>query len=59
MKKSFHFEVPFEVVDTVITNFEPEDGVELLVTAFKQAFLYYVIIVAEEGGDIEDETCLS
>lgn len=59
MKKSFKLEIPYETMETVVEYFEPKDGVDLLVGAFKEALMDYIMYIIEEGGDIEDETCLS
>lgn len=56
---SFQFEVPFDTMEKIVEYYEPEEGIEILMTGFKQALLDYVIrVVAEEGSD-EDEACLS
>lgn len=59
MKKSFQLEISYETMETVVNYFEPKDGVDLLVVAFKEALMDYIKYIIEEGGDIEDETCLS
>ena len=59
MKRSFHLEIPFETMEAIVDNFEPQEGVDLLIGSFKQAILDYIMSIIEEGGDIEDETCLS
>lgn len=59
MKKSFQLEIPYETMECIVHYFEPKDGVDILVSAFKEALMDYIMRIVEEGGDIEDETCLS
>lgn len=59
MKKSFQLEIPYETMEVIVTHFEPKDGIDLLVASFKEALMDYIRFIVEEGGDIEDETCLS
>ena len=59
MKKSFQLEIPYETMEAIVEHFEPKEGVDILVGAFKEALMDYVMYIIEEGGDIEDETSLS
>ena len=59
MKKSFQLEIPYETMEAIVEYFEPKDGIDILVSAFKEALTDYIKFIVEEGGDIEDETCLS
>lgn len=59
MKKSFRLEIPYETMEAIVEYFEPKDGVDILVSAFKEALMDYIRYIVEEGGDIEDETSLS
>ena len=59
MKNSFQLEIPYETMEAIVEHFEPKDGIDILVECFKEALMNYIGYIIEEGGDIEDETCLS
>lgn len=59
--KKFVLEIENETIDDIIKNFEPEEGIEILCDAFRDAIMHYIKDYALEriasllGGDKLDE----